>query len=120
MKLYIHATTDLSDSEILNRFDESGMELTDDPFEAIYLLRNGALISGGFCDGVRGEDHRCVECLFDDIDRYTPDFWTTMMQRTGMVILIPENNQAIMLKSQVLTAPQQKILKQLNYTPVVE
>ena len=120
MKLYIHVTTDLSDSEILNRFEEAGIELTSDPFEAIYLLRNGKLISGGFYDGIRSEDHRCVECLFDDINRYSPNFWEECMKRTGMVILIPETEQAMMLKSQVLTTPQQKVLKQLNYTPIVE
>lgn len=120
MKSYIHATTDLSDDEILNRFDEAGIELTTDPFEAIYLLRNGKLISGGFYNGIRSEDHICAQYLFNDIDRYTPDFWEKMMKRTGMVVLIPETEQAVMLKSQVLTTPQQKVLKQLNYTPIVE
>lgn len=120
MKLYIHATHALSDEDIVEKFTDSGIELTTNPFEAIYLLRNGKLISGGFYDGVRGEDHRCVQCLFDDINRYSPNFWEECMKRTGMVILIPENRQAMMLKSQILTVPQQKILKQLNYTPIVE
>lgn len=115
MKIYAYATTDLSDNEIVNRFDDAGIEVTDDLSQAIYLLRDGTLISGGFCDSIRGEDHRCVECLFDDIDRYSPNFWEDVFRRTGMIMLVPETRQALMSKSQVMTAKQREVLDRLNY-----
>lgn len=105
----------LSDTEIRRRFEDAGYEFTDDPEEAIYVLRNGDLVSGGYNNGVRGEDNRCVECLFEDIDRYDSDFWPLVFARTGMVMLVPETKDALCGLHQTLSRKQREIINELNY-----
>ena len=105
----------LSDSEIRQRLEDDGYEFTDNPEEAIYVLRNGDMVSGGFYDGIRGEDHRMIESVMDDIDRYDDNFWSEVFNRTSMLMLIPETKQALIGENQKLTSKQKYILKQLGY-----
>lgn len=104
----------VTDDYIRQRLEDDGYEFTDNPDEAIYILRNGDMVRG-FYEGVRSEDHRMIESVFDDIDRYTTDFWKQMFNRTGLLMLIPESNQALTSTSVNLTEEQKKILKKLGY-----
>ena len=113
MYRYIRATQ-MTDKEIKQRFAEDGLVTTHKPEEAIFLLRDGTLISG-FYEGVRSEDHRCAECLLDDTDRYDSKFWNKLLEATGMIILHPETDKALMLYGQRLTADQENILDKISY-----
>ena len=104
----------IPDSKIKEKFLAEGLELTRNPHEAIFLLRDGSMISG-FYEGVRSEDHRCAECLFDDTDRYDPHFWDKLFESTGMVVLHPETEKALIGRGQRLTEEQQAILDELGY-----
>ena len=113
MKRYIKCTY-MPDEEIIQKFGDEGIVTTHNPRHAIYLLRNGTLIDG-FYQGVRSEDHRCAECLFDDFDRYDPHFWNKLLEATGMVILHPETEKALVGRGQQLTDAQQAVLDKLGY-----
>ena len=114
MKRYIRSSMQLSDDEIVRKFEDAGLETTNNPREAIYLLRDGTLISG-FYEGIRSEDHRCAECLFNDTNRYDPYFWDKLFETTGMAILHPETEKALIGKGQQLTEAQQEVLDELGY-----
>ena len=115
MKRYIRCSSAyISDDEIVSRFIDDGLELTSNPKNAIYVLRDGRMIRGVY-QGVRSEDHRCAECIFDDVDRYDPHFWDKLLEATEMVILHPETEKAVIGKGQRLTWEQQEIVEQLGY-----
>lgn len=115
MKRYIKSTTiQLSDTDIVDKFTDYGLETTSNPYDAIWLLRDGTLISGVY-DSIRSEDHRCAECLIDDYDRYDPNFWEVLFDRTGMIALIPETHTAWLSPNQDITSKQQTILNKLDY-----
>lgn len=115
MKRYIRCNSAyISDDEIVDRFQDDGIELTSNPKNAIYVLRDGRMIRGVY-QGVRSEDHMCAECLFDDINRYDPYFWDKLFESTGMVRLHPETEKALIGRGQSLTYEQQNILDELGY-----
>ena len=62
----------LTNNQIIKMFKAEGVEITNNLKEAIYILSDGTLIGGMFYDGMRTEDHRIIEILFGDINRYTP------------------------------------------------
>lgn len=74
----------------------------------------------GFYEGTRTEDHRMIESVFDDIDRYSDNFWEEMFSRTELVMLIPENKQALASSDVLLTSVQKKIINQLGFELIKE
>lgn len=110
----------MTDKEIHERLQDGEIELTDNPWEAIYIMRDGSLISGNFSYGSRGDDHRIIEYIFDDINRYSKGFWDQMFKRTGMIMLIPETMQALVPDFIVPTTQQRSILNELEYEIVTE
>lgn len=105
----------ITDDEIVETLENEGFEMTNDPNDAIYVLRDGRMISGQIYYGVRGEDHRMIENLFNDIDRYDEKFWETAFERTGVLMLIPETRMALGLPS-TKTGLTQKQINVLNRT----
>lgn len=97
-----------TNGEIITMFEEEGVETTENLEEAIYILDDGTLISGMFYDGCRTEDHRIIEVLFDDIDRYTEDFWEQAHARTGMIQHVPESNWILVKQGQETTPEQEQ------------
>lgn len=67
-----------------------------------------------FYDGDRTEDHRIIEVLFDDIDRYTPNFWSIAHERTGMIQHVPETSYILKTAEQNVTEEQQKYFNQVE------
>jgi len=112
MKKYIRCAY-MTDDEIVQRFAEDGIDTTSNPSDAIYILQDGRMIKGVY-QGVRSEDHRCAECLFDDFDRYDPHFWDKLFEATGMVLVHPETNKALIGRGQSLTYEQEEILEKLD------
>lgn len=97
-----------TNDEIIELFEDEGVETTEDLNEAIYILDDGRMISGMFYDGMRTEDHRIIEVLFDDIDRYTEDFWQQAHERTGMIQHVPETSFILVKQGQEPTLEQEQ------------
>ena len=109
----------LTNKQIVKLFETEGIETTDNLSEAIYILSDGTLISGMFYDGDRTEDHRIIEILFDDIDRYTPNFWSIAHERTGMIQHVPETSYILKTVGQEVTTEQQIYFKHVEYVEVI-
>lgn len=105
----------MTDEQIERRILDEGFSFTNNPMNAIFVLRNGKLVDGDIHERVRGEDHRMIECLFDDIDRYTPNFWSFVHERTGVVQLVPETEIALKMEGQSLTERQQRTIESCGY-----
>lgn len=109
----------LTNNQIIKALKAEGVETTDNLEEAIYIMSDGTLISGMFYDGMRTEDHRIIEILFDDIDRYTPNFWHTAHQRTGMLQHVPETSYILKTVGQDVTTEQQAYFNQVDTVEVI-
>ena len=105
----------ITNEQIIEMFEADGIETTDNLDESIYILDDGTMISGMFYDGDRTEDHRVIEVLFDDIDRYTSNFWSIAHERTGMIQHVPECNQLLINKTNVLSDEQMEIVEQVEF-----
>ena len=111
--------TNLTNKQIIEMFETEGIETTDNLSEAIYILSDGTLISGMFYDGSRTEDHRIIEMLFNDINRYTPNFWNIAHERTGMIQHVPETNYILKTVGQEVTTEQQSYFEHVEYVEVI-
>ncbi|WP_317395512.1 hypothetical protein [Faecalicoccus pleomorphus] len=103
----------MTDQEIVDCLEEEGIERTENSEEAIYILRNGQMISGMYYDGsTRTEDHLCIELCFDTIDRYTDGFWGIVHEQLGVVRVVPETQKLLIMENQELTPEQEEQMKQ--------
>lgn len=100
----------MENKEILEALENEGISTTQQIEQAIYIMTDGQMISGNFVDGSRTEDHRCVEILFEDTDRYDTGFWNKVVQRTGLVQYVPETAMILLKSKQELTSAQQAII----------
>lgn len=107
---------EISDEQIEKYFYEEGEELTTDPEHALFILRNGAMISDGAQDGVRGTDHNALTSIAEDVPSTDPQLWSKLHARTGVVRMVPETRKALIMEGQALTAAQQDLVKQTGYT----
>ncbi|WP_323705880.1 hypothetical protein P3U41_05585 [Mammaliicoccus sciuri] len=105
----------MTNKEIIEIFENEGIETTNDITQAIYILTDGTLISGMFYDGDRTEDHRIIEVLFDDIDRYTDNFWQLAHERTGMIQHVPETSYILVKDGQTVTEEQKQYFKLVEH-----
>lgn len=106
--------TNLTNKTIIKLFEDEGIETTTNIDEAIYILSDGTLISGMFYDGMRTEDHRIIEVLFDDIDRYTEGFWELAHNRSGMIQHVPETSFILYKESQIITEAQRQYFNMVD------
>lgn len=94
---------------------EYDYKLTTDFKDAIYLLHDAKMISGGEAEaGFRHIDHRMIECTME-IDRYNENFWDEVHARFKIVRLVPESRYALIKKGQVLTRIQEYLIKKNGY-----
>lgn len=104
------------DYQMINEiFEENGYKFTSNPLEAIYIFPNGAMVDGEYDYGTRSLDHRMIECLFDDIDRYHNDFWDRVHNDFRVVRLIPESRVAMIRTGQPLSEIQNKIINAFEF-----
>lgn len=89
---------------------DDGIELTDDLGQAIYLFNNGIMISGEYCDGYRGTDHRT---LLDELDNSTT--YEELHQHYAVARLVPESMTALVSGLQ-LDADKIDLLREYGYT----
>lgn len=95
----------MNNDQIVSTIIEEGYNMTDNPYEAIYILTDGQLISGDFDYGSRGTDHRMIE-IVTPINRYDKNFWDYVHRELKLVMLVPETKVALIKKGQELTAAQ--------------
>lgn len=105
----------MTNQEIIEIFENEGVETTNDITQAIYILSDGTLISGMFYDGDRTEDHRIIEVLFDDIDRYTDNFWQLAHERTGVIQHVPETSYILVKDGQTVTEEQKQYFELVEH-----
>ena len=101
---------EVSDKEIKRILKEEGCTFTDKIDEAIFILRDGAMIAGDFVDGIRGLDHRIIENCMKDANRYDSDFWSKVHAFLGVVQVVPETKKILVMEGQAMTNEQLKIL----------
>ncbi|WEV41283.1 hypothetical protein [Lactobacillus sp. ESL0681] len=112
----------VSDQQIKSFLHDEDLATTKDPEEAIYILRDGTLVSGEFAYGGRSEDHRCMQGLISESkNMYRNDegrrkFWAALQGKTEMVMLVPESSEALKAKGQSPTNKQRQIINQLGYS----
>ena len=89
---------------------DDGIELTDNLGQAIYLFNNGIMVSGEYCDGYRGTDHRT---LLDELDNSAT--YEELHQHYAVARLVPESMTALVSGLQ-LDNDKLDMLKCYGYT----
>lgn len=111
----------VTDEQIKAYVEDYGYEMTDSLDEALYILRDGSMISGGYDMGIRGEDHNMIVDLIsegvekDKNSKGATNFWKALHQKTSLVRVVPETNSALIATGQQLTAPQRHVIDELGY-----
>lgn len=72
-----------------------------------YVDSNGNGISFGYEERCRTDDHRVIFSFFEDIER---NDWKEIFKRTGLLMIIPECNEAFTLKGVRLTNSQKQFI----------
>ena len=94
-----------------------GIELTQLPDHAIYILPDGSLIDGCFYGNQRIEDHLLAES-FSAFDLYDGNrFWLDLFNNLNMIMLVPETKTILITNQQTITAKQTEQMNMLidNY-----
>ncbi|WJJ55389.1 hypothetical protein QB910_000145 [Dabrowskivirus KKP3916] len=60
-----------STDKLVANLQKCDVQLTDNPYEALYILDDGSMIWGEYYCGVRGQDHRVIFCGVDYGDYYS-------------------------------------------------
>ncbi|ALY06866.1 hypothetical protein HOR11_gp045 [Lactobacillus phage SA-C12] len=92
------------------RLLDDGIELADNLGEAIYMFENGVLVSGEFCDGIRGADHNTLLGELPNSDTYEE-----LHQHYAVARLVPETQTALVSGLQ-LSGNKLDMLKDCGYT----
>jgi hypothetical protein len=87
---------------------------------AIYLLPDGTMIDGDYCDGIRGADHRAIFGAVNYGSYYetnnTNEFWKRLHRDYRLVRLVPETKTALLKGRQQLTPIQRHLILRNGYT----
>lgn len=109
----------MNDETIIAALVAEGYGLTDCIDQAIFILRNGALIDGEINYGVRANDHRMIETVMEHTNRYDPDFWSKeyckeMIQKGGISEMA--NKEYVIIQSNEQLQEMTDYLKKENYS----
>lgn len=107
--------TQLTDEQIRDYATEGPDNLTDNIDEAIFLLRDGTMISGEYEGGYRSVDHNILTGVSPEIISGDPELWSKIHAVTGVVRLVAESHQALIMEGQELTEEQRKALAGSDY-----
>lgn len=88
--------------------------LTNKISEAIFILADGSMIDGQFDMGIRGIDHRMIECVVD-FDRYDDKFFDKVHDLLKIVRLVPETNVALVKVNQELSEIQLELIDRAGF-----
>ena len=100
----------MTKDEMQNLLIDDGIELTDDLGQAIYLFNNGLMVSGEYCDGIRGVDHNT---LLNELDNSAT--YEELHQNYKIARLVPESMIALVSGLQ-LDTDKLDMLKAYGYT----
>lgn len=89
---------------------DDGIEITDNLDQAIYLFNNGVMVSGEYCDGLRGTDHNT---LLNELDHSAT--YDELHQHYAVARLVPESMTALVSGLQ-LDNDKLDMLKAYGYT----
>jgi len=89
---------------------DDGIELADNLDDTIYMFDNGVLVSGEFCDGIRGADHNTLLGELPNSDTYEE-----LHQHYAVARLVPETQTALVSGLQ-LSTDKLDMLKDCGYT----
>jgi len=89
---------------------DDGIELADNLDDTIYMFDNGVLVSGEFCDGIRGADHNMLLGELPNSDTYEG-----LHQHYAVARLVPETQTALVSGLQ-LSTDKLDMLKDCGYT----
>lgn len=103
-----------STNRLVKKLMEAEVQLTESVDTALYILADGRMIDGEYDCGMRGQDHRVIECALD-YNRYDEDFWSRLHKEYRVVRLVPETGFALLKGRQKLTPEQQAILSNTSY-----
>lgn len=100
----------MTKDEMENLFTDDGIELTNNLGQAIYLFNNGLMVSGEYCDGLRGTDHNI---LLNELDHSST--YEELHQHYTVARLVPESMTALVSGLQ-LDTNKLDMLKDYGYT----
>jgi len=100
----------MTKDEMQNLLIDDGIELTEDLGQAIYLFNNGLMVSGEYCDGIRGVDHNT---LLNELDNSAT--YEELHQNYKVARLVPESMIALVSGLQ-LDTDKLDMLKAYGYT----
>ena len=83
------------------------IEATDNINACYYVLPDGTMITLGYEDGYRTDDHRAIFAYFDNIE-YN-DF-SQLIKETNLLMVIPETMEAWTLKGKHVTKQQKEVI----------
>lgn len=102
---------------MVDKLAEAEVNTTTNILEAIWLLGDGTMISGDFDCGSRGTDHRVIESVVEDFDRYDGQaFWDHVHEAYGAVRLVPEAMLALVKENQHIGAEHEALVENAGYT----
>ena len=83
------------------------VEVTDNINACYYVLADGTMITLGYEDGYRTDDHRAIFSYFENIEY---NDWNALIKETNLLMVIPETMEAWTLKSKHLTKQQKEVI----------
>lgn len=113
----------VTDSALHKWIEDNDLEITKDITEALYIMRDGTMISGTDAEtGIRGLDHMCAQDIISEGETKNlygsgngvENFWKALHAKTGLIRYVPETKVALIGEHQNLTDSQNKVLNQEN------
>lgn len=102
--------------ELQLHLEEMGYNLTNNDYEAIYVMQDGAMIDGECDCGYRGLDHNMIAFAVPykrSID-YNK-FWNYVHEELGLLRVIPETEICLAGVNQELTQEQLDFIERTGY-----
>ena len=82
------------------------IEATDNINACYYVLADGTMITLGYEDGYRTDDHRSIFAYYN----IEYNDWNALIKETGLLMVIPESMEAWTLKGKHLTRQQKEVI----------
>ena len=83
------------------------IEATDNINACYYVLSDGTMVTLGYEDGYRTDDHRAIFSYFKNIEY---NDWKRLIKETNLLMVIPESMEAWTLKGKHLTKQQKEVI----------
>lgn len=114
----------VTDEALHKWIKDDELEVTDNINEALYIMRDGTMISGTDSEtGIRGLDHMCAQDIISEGNTRNlygsgngvEKFWQALHAKTGLIRYAPETETALIGEGQELTDEQLKALSSADY-----